>query len=68
MIVTVLIEKGGSGNTTLATNLAGEPPRQGLRARINFAAFGRGLSVAEMRRALREDRLPERADDAGASL
>ena len=68
MIVTVLIEKGGSGNTTLATNLAGEPPRQGLRAPINLAAFGRGLSVAGMRRALLEDRLAERGDDAGAPL
>ena len=68
MIVAVLNRKGGSGKTTLATNHAGETPRQGLRARINLAAFGRGLSVTGMRRALREDRLPERADDAGAPL
>jgi Mrp family chromosome partitioning ATPase len=68
MIVAVLNRKGGSGKTTLATNLAGEPPRQGLRAPINFAAFGRGLSVAGMRRALLEDRLPERGGDAGALL
>jgi hypothetical protein len=68
MIVTVLIEKGGSGNTTLATNLAGEPPPQGLRARVNLAAFGRGLSVTGMLRELLEDRLAERGDDAGAPL
>jgi cellulose biosynthesis protein BcsQ len=68
MIVPVLSQKGDSGKTTLATNLAGEPPRQGLRARINFAAFGRGLSVAGMHRALLKDRLPERGDDAGALL
>ena len=68
MIVAVLNRKGGSGKTTLATNLAGEPPRQGLRARINLAQFGRGLSVTGMGRALREDRLPERADGAGGPL
>ena len=68
MIVAVLNRKGGSGKMTLATNLAGEPPRQGLRARINLAQFGRGLSATGMRRALREDRLPERGDDAGALL
>ena len=68
MIVAVLNPKGGSGKTTLATNLAGEPPRQGLRARINLAQFGRGLSVTGMRRALREDRLPERADGAAGPL
>ena len=65
MIVAVLNPKGGSGKTT---NLAGEPPRQGLRARINLAQFGRGLSATGMRRALREDRLPERADGAGGPL
>jgi hypothetical protein len=68
MIVAMLNRKGGSGKTTLATNLAGEPPRQGLRDRINPAQFGRGLSATGMLRALLEHRAPERADDAGAPL
>lgn len=67
MIVAVLNRKGG-GKTTLATNHAGETPRQELRARINLAAFGRGLSVTGMLRELLEERLAERGDDAGAPL
>ena len=38
-----------------------------LRGRIKIAAFGRGLTAADMLRAILEREFPARADDAGGA-